>query len=213
MNEPTRPEPSSAPTSRRAVLRTAAWTAPAITTLAAAPAFAASGAPTLEVAWDPNSFRGPLYGKGSTAATTSLDHSGVYFGFTVTVLGATLTDLTCTFKFTDLIRLASAPKAVTRKTTTWLSSTDYAGWAISPAGVGSLQNPYVFKRTDPASSTTLRTVFDGATGGDTTVDNNFPALILITGTYLKNGKSTTLSRSVTLYFDPGTDGYLMATVG
>lgn len=78
---------------RRRVLHAAAWTAPAIAVAGAAPALAATGTPTMSVAYDPNSYRGDAAdlnngtpGNGGRAAISLL----------LTVAGGTVDSVTCT---------------------------------------------------------------------------------------------------------------------
>lgn len=81
--------------SRRAVIRTAAWTVPAVTVATAAPAFAASGAPNLSG----TSFPTPVRDGGKLSFTgVSMSNSGGTrtegITFTFVSTGATITDIT-----------------------------------------------------------------------------------------------------------------------
>jgi hypothetical protein len=130
---------------RRSVLRTAAWTAPAITVLAAAPAFAASGtAPVWSLAWSSDSFLAD--GTVNNTIPGTPEQAGTYalFRIDVNVASGSLTALSAALASTasgtgnnksNGVSIYASNNSASRGGTTWAAqAADIAnyGWAPSP---------------------------------------------------------------------------------
>jgi hypothetical protein len=115
--------------SRRAVMRTAAWTAPTVTVLAAAPAFAAYTT-TLGITYNSNSF---VYAPGFN--TPYALGAGGAFAMTVTSSPASMVTVSlATSASVELID--NGANTYSRGSTTWTASQGAIasdGWTVTPA--------------------------------------------------------------------------------
>jgi hypothetical protein len=149
--------------SRRAVVRTAAWSAPVITVMAASPALAASGTPVITAAWVSDSFR-----YNSNATGTSGTPSASAFGavaIALTVTGGTVDSLTCALSTTGTVQISNNTATVARGGTTWAignGSIAADGWTLTPSTIPSGQRTaWSFNRgTTGPGNYRLRVVFD-----------------------------------------------------
>lgn len=119
--------------SRRSVVRTAAWSAPTIAVMGAAPAFAASGDPTLSVAWRTDSFRATSLANGNSG-TPAANGTFAYTAIDMVVAGGSLSKLVVTAASKNTgngIAVQRLSSAGNRGTTTWATANgDFASWVV-----------------------------------------------------------------------------------
>ncbi|MBZ5735744.1 hypothetical protein K8Z61_14720 [Nocardioides sp. TRM66260-LWL] len=199
--------PATPPTSsRRAVLRSAAWAAPAITVISAAPAFAESAAPTVVVTSNPDGYgTGSLGTSGPSAASLI-----VFFEVTISASPPGLS------KVEALVRPATpGPYLVTGETysgavrpggTSWTGPSDYAEWAtaFSPAGQ---HDSFVFVRTSSSGITAASLKF-ACFRSDAAV----PLQVVITPYRAVAGQDVGLPAVTVSYARSSTDPFISTTI-
>lgn len=183
---------------RRTLLRTAAWSAPAVAVVAAAPAHAVSTtAPSLAVTWRSDSFAGvyPLStGPDSLQGDPPADAAALALDIAV---GGGPASLRVQFTFPQIATLLSMTTPVTRGATTWTDhTTDLAGWTVTPppSDFGSTGTSFLFQRT----------ITDGIAPLLTTWTEDFelrfarllPLSINVTASFARPGGPVQLSRTL-----------------
>lgn len=153
---------SNAYVSRRAVVGTAAWSAPAIVALSAAPAFAAAST-VLIPSLDTNSFRAGS--DTALAAGTPSSSNRMAISVSVLVQTAGVTGLTCvvnTRNSGQQMNIYNNATGASRGGTVWLpnnASLDANGWALSgglpgPLTTGPSASTFTFTRGTPVAAGT-----------------------------------------------------------